>query len=71
MNDDQWSKEIAELIADALVDGGLFKREGLPQAAEIIAEEIWTRLLCKDYPPGATDPSKRALAQEPLPRSPG
>ena len=61
MNDDKWSKEIGELIADALVDGGLINREELPRAAEIIAEEIWTRLLCKDYPPGATDPSKRAV----------
>ena len=64
LNDDQWSKDIAVLVADALSDGGLIDQSKIPQAAEIIAKEIWIRFLCKDYPPGATDPSKRPGEQK-------
>ena len=64
MNDDQWSKAVAVIVADSLVDGGLLDRAQIPRASEIIAEEIWVRLLCEDYPPGATDPNKRAVAHQ-------
>jgi hypothetical protein len=59
MNDDAWSKDIAVLIADSLVDGRVIDRGSVARAGEIIAEEIWARLLVGDYPPGATDPGAR------------
>jgi hypothetical protein len=59
MNDDAWSKDIAALIADSLVDGRVIDRGLVARAGEIIAEEIWARLLVGDYPPGATDPRMR------------
>jgi hypothetical protein len=63
MNDDAWSKDIAALIANSLVDAGVIDREAVERASEIIAEEIWTRLLVGDYPPGASDSSKRATGK--------
>jgi hypothetical protein len=65
VNDEQWSKDVAELVADALVDAGLFPREQFARATEIVAEEIWVRFVCGDYPPGATDPTKRSLRPNP------
>ena len=52
-NDDEWSKDIAILIADSLADAGMISREQMPRATEIIAEEIWVTLIGKDYPPGS------------------
>lgn len=63
MNDDTWSKEVAALVADSLVDGGVIDRAAVERAGEIIAEEIWVRLLVGDYPPGASDASKRPTAK--------
>ena len=60
-NDDEWSKDIAILIADSLVDAGMISREQMPRATEIIAEELWTRLLVKDYPPSSL-PSEPHIA---------
>jgi hypothetical protein len=45
------------------VDGGVIDREAIERAREIIAEEIWTRLLVGDYPPGAFDSSKRVTGK--------
>ena len=64
MNDDKWSKDIAALISDALLDGGVIEEASFDRASEIIAEEIWVRLLCGDYPPGATDPGKRVIGPQ-------
>ena len=63
LNDDQWSKDVAVLVADALADGGLIDQREIREAAEIIAEEIRVRFLCKDYPPGAKDPAERVVEQ--------
>lgn len=63
MNDEKWSKDIAILIADSLADGALIDRANLSRATDIIAEEIWIRLLGKDFPPGATNPDKRIVVQ--------
>jgi hypothetical protein len=46
-----WCDSIAGLVADALVDGGMVQHSDFKQAAEIISEEIWVRLLINDYPP--------------------
>ena len=51
MSADQWSKDVAVLAADALVDAKLVQSSSLAKAAEIIAEEIWIRLQAGDYPP--------------------
>ena len=48
-----WCDNIAVLSADALVDGGVIRKDDLERAAEIISEEIWVRLLVNDYPPGS------------------
>ncbi len=52
MKDEEWSHDIAILAADALVDAKLLQRNDLERAAEIIAEEIETRLILGDCPPG-------------------
>jgi hypothetical protein len=51
VNIETWSNDIAALISDALVDASLLKREDMPRANEIIAEEIWIRLQLGDTPP--------------------
>ena len=51
MNTDEWSKTVAALALDALVDHGLLKREDFDVALEIAAEEIRIRLVMNDYPP--------------------
>ena len=54
MNAEQWSRDIAELAADALVDAQLVAAGDMPRAIEIIAEEIWIRLNLGDYPEQAS-----------------
>jgi hypothetical protein len=51
MNTDSWSRTVAALALDALVDHGLLKREDFDAALEIAAEEIRIRLVMGDYPP--------------------
>jgi hypothetical protein len=53
MTPKQWSRSVANLAVDSLVDHGLVKKEDFERAAEIAAEEIWIRLLAHDYPPQA------------------
>jgi len=53
MDPEQWSKEIAELVADALVDAKVIEREDFSKASEIVAEEIWVRLNMGDHPSAA------------------
>jgi hypothetical protein len=50
MNSEQWSHDIAELAADALVDAKLLDPGNMTKAKEIIAEEIWVRLNLGDFP---------------------
>ena len=50
MNPEQWSQDIAELAADALVDAKLIDAGTMGKAISIIAEEIWVRLNLGDYP---------------------
>lgn len=50
MNPEQWSQDIAELAADALVDAKIIDSGSLDSAKAIIAEEIWIRLNLGDYP---------------------
>src|SRR5690606_25945635 len=63
MDDDAWSKAIAALIADSLVDGGVIDHEAVGPASEIIAAEVWARWLVRDYPPGASDSSERVTGE--------
>ena len=50
VNPEQWSQDIAELAADALIDAKLLGSDDLAKAKEIIAEEIWVRLNLGDFP---------------------
>ena len=58
-----WCDNIAGLVADALVDGGMVQHSDFKQAAEIISEEIWIRLLTNDYPP--IEPTSAPLINPP------
>lgn len=46
-----WSNEVAELIADAMIDAELISKEQFENAVEVIGEEIFVRLITGDYPP--------------------
>ena len=48
--DVEWSRSVASLVADALVDAKLMVEADLNKAAVIIAEEINVRLAAKDRP---------------------
>ena len=52
---EQWSNEIANLIVDALQDANLIEKIGVDKSIEIVAEEIFVRLCCRDYPPQIKD----------------
>ena len=45
-----WSRKVAELAADALLDLGLIGKVDFAQAVAIIAGEINVRLCLNDYP---------------------
>ncbi len=49
-NTTSWSRAVAELAVDALVDHGLLKREDFDAAVDIAADEIQIRLAIGDYP---------------------
>ena len=51
-----WSRKVAELGVDMLVDHGLIQKADFERATSIVAEEIQVRLAIGDYPP----PEKRA-----------
>jgi hypothetical protein len=46
-----WSKKVAALGVDVLVDNGLIQKADFERATSIIAEEIRIRLAIGDYPP--------------------
>ena len=50
MNDKDWSRSVAELAADMLVDAGLIQQAKFDQATEVIAEEVLVRLCLNDRP---------------------
>jgi len=54
MTDDEidvaWSKSVAELAADALVDAGLLTKADFDEAQNIIMEELRVRLALRDRP---------------------
>ncbi len=45
------SRDMASLIADALIDGGVVKEDDRTKCEDIAAEEIWVRKLTVDGPP--------------------
>jgi hypothetical protein len=54
MTDDEidvaWSRMVAELAADGLVTAKILAKDDLQKATEIIAEEIYVRLVAGDRP---------------------
>lgn len=48
--DKDWSRKVAALAADALVDAGLLRREDAQKAADVVAPEIVVRLAMEDRP---------------------
>jgi uncharacterized protein YqgQ len=48
---ESWSKKVAELGVDSLIDNGLIKKTDFERATTIVAEEIQVRLAMRDYPP--------------------
>jgi hypothetical protein len=48
---EQWAASVAALAVDALLDAALVPREAFETAKAIVAEEIFVRLCCNDYPP--------------------
>ncbi len=51
MKNESWSRQVAAMSVDALVDHGLIRCEDFEAAVEIAAEEIQIRLALGDYPP--------------------
>jgi len=49
MGNQSWSRKVAALVVDALIDHGLVRRDDF-DAAVAIAEEIQIRLTLADYP---------------------
>ena len=47
----EWGESIAAIIVDALVDSGTVKKADFKDAVEVVAEELFVRLLVGDYPP--------------------
>ena len=47
----EWSRQVAELAVDALVDSGLVRAEDFERAVAMVAEEINVRLCLNEYPP--------------------
>jgi len=43
------SEELAELVVDALLHGGVVREEDMPRAVAIAAEEIEARKIVGDY----------------------
>lgn len=46
-----WSRSAGEIIADAMIDAGLIKKEDFEKAAAVAAAELLARLSVGDYPP--------------------
>jgi len=50
MKDNDWSRSVAELAADALVDAGLIQKAQFDQTTDLIAMEVFVRLCLNDRP---------------------
>lgn len=48
---ESWSKSVASLAVDVMIDAGFIKQEDFDKAVEVMSEEISTRLVMGDYPP--------------------
>ena len=48
---ESWSRKVAILAVDELVNAGLVRRDDFESAVAIAAEEIQVRLAMEDYPP--------------------
>lgn len=48
---EQWAASVAAMAVDALLDAGLVTRDKFETASAVVAEEIFVRLCCNDYPP--------------------
>ena len=46
-----WSKSVAILAVDALMDAGHITKNDFDSAVAVVAEEIFVRLTLGDYPP--------------------
>ena len=46
-----WSKQVAVLAVDVLLDAGIISQPEFERAVDIVAEEIYVRLSLEDYPP--------------------
>jgi hypothetical protein len=46
-----WSKSMAILAVDALLDSGHVTKSGFDVAVDVVATEIYIHLLINDYPP--------------------
>ena len=47
----QWSNDVAELAADAMIDAKLITKEQFEESVNVIGVEIFVRLISGDYPP--------------------
>lgn len=56
-----WSKAIATLAVDALLDSGHVTKKDFDEVVDIVATEIWVRLLTHDYPPPHEPQPERTL----------
>jgi hypothetical protein len=48
---EQWCHSVAEFAADALLDATLVPRDRFEEVKVMLAQEIFVRLCCNDYPP--------------------
>ena len=46
----QWSNDVANLIADAMIDAKLISKEQFEESVSVIGQEIFVRLIMGDYP---------------------
>lgn len=47
----KWSNDVADLVADAMIDAKFITEDQFEQAVEVIGAEIFVRLITGDYPP--------------------
>ncbi len=52
-----WCRRSAAFAVDRLVDFGLVPRERFAEAVEVVAEELWLRLVTRDGPPPLDAPA--------------
>jgi hypothetical protein len=47
----RWSNDVAELIADAMIDANLITKGQFEESVNVIGLEIFVSLISGDYPP--------------------